>query len=149
MTKTPKPTIAIASDHGGFDLKSELISYFQENVTFIDEGCYSHDAVDYPDQALKVSTAIQENKAQLGIIICGTGIGISIAANKSKNIRAALCHNEYTAKMARQHNDANVLALGARVIGSELAKAIVSTFLANDFEGGRHQKRVEKINSIN
>ena len=103
------------------------------------------ESVDYPDIAKEVTKKIVDNEAQFGILICGTGIGISIAANKVEGIRAALCHNEFTAKLSRQHNNANIIALGARVIGDELGKACVDVFLNTEFEGGRHANRVSKI----
>ena len=138
--------IALGCDHGGYELKQEVIKHLQERgIEFKDFGCDSTESVDYPVYAKKVAQAIVDGTCDKGILICGTGIGISIVANKIKGIRAALCHNEYTAKQARLHNDANILALGARVIGDELGKAIVKTFLNTEFEGGRHARRVSKI----
>ncbi len=141
--------IYIGSDHGGFQLKKEVIEYIKtelkENVE--DLGCYSEASVDYPDYAEKVCKKVLSEKA-IGIVICGTGIGISIAANKIDGIRCALCSDEYSARMTRKHNDANVLALGGRVIGPEIAKAVVKSFLENGFDGGRHAQRVEKIKAL-
>ncbi len=140
--------VYIGSDHGGFELKEILIKHLTaKGVSLQDKGCFSTESVDYPDIAQDLCKSVMNDKA-LGILICGTGIGISIAANKVEGIRCALSHNEYTAKMARLHNDANVLALGGRVIGSELAKSIVDIFLETNFESGRHLKRVEKISLI-
>ncbi len=138
--------IFIGSDHGGFDLKNEIIDFLKNELKeeVKDLGCYSKDSVDYPDIAKNVCDEVLKNNA-IGILICGTGIGISIAANKITGIRCALCGNEYSAMMAKRHNNANVLALGGRVIGPELAKNIVKTFLQSEFEGGRHQKRIDKI----
>ncbi len=142
--------LAIGSDHAGFDLKKEIIAYLKEygNIEITDHGTYSEDSVDYPDLALKVAEAVASGQAERGIIICGTGIGISIAANKVPGIRAANCHDVYTAQMCREHNNANVLAFGSRVIDSDTAKAIVKTFLETEFAGGRHARRVEKITEI-
>jgi len=139
--------IFIGSDHGGFDLKTEIIDFLKNELKeeVKNMGCFSKDSVDYPDIAKIVCDEVLKNNS-IGILICGTGIGISIAANKIHGIRCALCSNEYSAMMAKKHNNANVLALGGRVIGIELAKNIVKTFLQNDFEGGRHQKRIDKIN---
>ena len=136
--------IIIGSDHGGFALKQQLIDYLtQKGVRFVDKGTFTEDSVDYPDIAQAVCDEIGDG--DLGVLICGTGIGISIAANKHAGIRAALCCTEYSAKMAREHNDANVLCLGGRVIGVETAKAILDEFLSSSFSGGRHLNRVSKI----
>lgn len=139
--------IYIACDHAGFELKQYLIEKFSaSNINFIDLGCdNSQDSVDYPDYAKKLSQEISEN--DLGILICGSGIGISIAANRFKHIRAALCHNEESAQLSRRHNNANVLALGARLIDSEDAIKITESFLNTEFEAGRHSKRVEKLSA--
>lgn len=139
--------IAIASDHAGFRLKNILLKHFAEHE-FIDVGTYSEDSCDYPDYALLAGEKVISREAEAGIVICGTGIGISIAANKVKGIRAALCFNEFMAEMSRKHNDANVLALGARVIGDDLAIRIADVWLKTPFEGGRHEKRVLKIGKI-
>lgn len=138
--------IFIGSDHGGFELKEILKQELEKlGKRFEDCGCFNKDSVDYPDIAQATCKKVLEDPKNLGILICGTGIGISIAANKVKGIRAGLCHNEYTAEMTRRHNNANVLCLGGRVIGDEVAKGILRTFLAHEFEGGRHKKRVEKL----
>lgn len=141
--------IFIGSDHGGFELKNELVSYLEKDLklSFKDMGCFSKDSVDYPDIASVVANEVLKEKS-LGILICGTGIGISVAANKIDGIRCALCGNEYSATMARRHNDANILALGGRTTGPELAKAILKAFLEGEFDGGRHQKRVDKIMAL-
>lgn len=141
--------IAIGCDHGGFELKEHIIKHLEDKgVEFKDYGTYSEDSVDYPDYAKKVCTAIIEGEADKGILICGTGIGISIAANKHKGIRAALCSDVYSTKMTRMHNDANVICLGGRVTGRELAFMIVDTWLDTEFEGGRHAMRIAKIHDI-
>lgn len=141
--------IAIGSDHGGYELKNHVIKHLEENgIEFKDCGCFSEGSVDYPDIAEAVCSEILEGRAERGILICGTGIGISIAANKIKGIRAALCSDVYSAKMCRQHNNANVICLGGRVTGRELAFMIIDTYLNEDFEGGRHQKRIDKIHSL-
>jgi len=136
--------LVFGSDHGGLLLKQELVAYAtQKGIDFQDVGTFSEESVDYPDIAKNVCKSLKEG--DLGVLVCGTGIGISIAANKIKGIRAALCHNEYCASMAREHNDANVLCLGGRVIGVETAKAILNAFLESEFSGGRHAVRVAKI----
>lgn len=139
--------IAIACDHGGFDLKQEIILKLKEdNIDYIDFGCYSKESVDYPAYAKLVGEAILSGKCDKGILICGTGIGISIAANKIKGIRAALCSDCYTAEVTREHNDSNVLCLGGRVIGVEVAKKIVEIFLSTEFSNEeRHIKRINQI----
>lgn len=141
--------IAIGSDHGGYDLKTAIIKYLGEKGYEVkDFGCYSKESVDYPDIAAALCPSVVSKEAEFGILICGTGIGISIAANKHKGIRAALCTNEYTAEKTRQHNDANILCLGGRVVGEDLAKSIVDAFLRSDFEGGRHSNRINKISDL-
>jgi len=138
--------IAIAGDHGGFKLKSEIIKHLEsKGFEYKDLGTYNEDSVDYPDYGQAVGKAVASGEFDRGIIICGTGIGISIAANKIPGIRAALCGDCFSAKASREHNDANVLALGERVIGVELAKMITDIWLETKFAGGRHEKRVEKI----
>lgn len=140
--------VAIGNDHAGVVLKEEIVSFLKnEGYEIINCGTDSFDSVDYPDIAEKVAKEVLEKKIP-GILICGTGIGISMAANKIPGIRAALCNDLFTARMTRKHNDANILALGARVIGPGLAIEIVREFLNTDFEGGRHLLRVEKITSI-
>lgn len=142
-------TIAIGSDHGGFHLKEEIKTLLQEkNLPYRDFGTHSTDSVDYPDIAKQVAAAITGGECDRGILICGTGIGISIAANKIKGIRAALCHDVFSAQMSREHNDANILAMGERVIGPGLARAIVEKWLTTEFSGGRHTGRVCKISQI-
>jgi ribose 5-phosphate isomerase B len=142
--------IAIGSDHGGYELKQKFIEELknQYQVEVIDCGCDSTDSVDYPDYGRKVGETVVSGQADRGIVICGTGIGISISANKVPGVRAALCTNEYMAMMTRKHNNANVLALGARVVGDELAKDILRVWLTTEFEGGRHQRRLDKISGI-
>ena len=138
--------IAIGNDHAGVEFKNKIMQELRsKGYEVVNVGTDTQDSVDYPDVAKEVSEKVINGEVNFGILICGTGIGISIAAKKIKRIRAALCHNEYTAKQARLHNDANILALGARVIGDELGKAIVKTFLNTEFEGGRHARRVSKI----
>ncbi len=142
--------LALASDHGGFRLKAEIIDFLKDNqIEYEDMGTYSEDPVDYPDFSLKVAEAVAQGLFDLGIICCGTGIGVSIAANKVPGVRAALCHDTFSARMAREHNNANVLTMGQRVIGPGLAIEIVSTFLKAGFlKEGRHGRRVEKITEI-
>lgn len=141
--------IAIGSDHGGFLLKQEIIKHLEEKgIAYKDFGTYTQDSCDYPIYGEAVGRAVVSGECDRGIIICGTGIGISISANKVKGVRAALCGDCYSAEYTRRHNDANVLALGARVVGSGLALKIVDTFLENEFEGGRHEKRVSLISEI-
>ncbi len=139
-------TILIASDHAGFDLKKFLIEELERiGFCLIDLGCNSSsDSVDYPDFAQKLSKKLSP-QGQFGILICGSGIGISIAANRSKHVRAALCYNTKLAKMARAHNDANVLCIGSRFIKPNIALAVTKTFLKTEFESGRHARRVEKL----
>lgn len=139
--------IAIACDHGGYELKQEIIKYLDEKkIAYQDFGCFSKEAVDYPCYAKKVGRAIIEGSCDKGILICGTGIGISIAANKMTGIRAALCSDCFSAEATRLHNDANVLALGGRVIGAGLAIKIVDTFLNTPFsKEDRHKKRINMM----
>lgn len=141
--------IGIGSDHGGFELKEEIKSYLTgEGIEFVDYGTNSSDSVDYPDYGKSVAEAVVAKEVDRGIVICGTGIGISIAANKVKGIRCALCTDTYSARMSREHNNANMLSLGARVLGVGLALEIVSVWLKGEFEGGRHELRVNKISDI-
>ncbi|MDU3804722.1 MAG: ribose 5-phosphate isomerase B [Finegoldia magna] len=138
--------VAIAADHGGFELKDSMVEYIKSlGNEVVDLGTNSADSVDYPDYAKKVCEEIQQGNSDFGILICGTGIGMSLAANKFEGIRAACVSDVYSAKMSRNHNNANVLCIGARVIGDEVAKLIIKTFLENEFEAGRHQRRVDKI----
>lgn len=141
--------IAIGSDHGGVDLKEEIINFLkQENYDIKDFGTNSNKSCDYPDYALPVAEAIAAKEFDFGILICGTGIGISIAANKVPGVRAALCSDTFSAHATREHNNANILALGARTTGPGLALDIVKTFLNAKFEGDRHQVRIDKITAI-
>jgi ribose 5-phosphate isomerase B len=142
----PERTIAIAADHAGVELKSKLKEYLeQDGIRVIDLGTEGSASVDYPDIANRLAAAVTGAEAQQGIVICGTGIGVSMAANRHAGVRAAVCHDITSARLARQHNDANVLALGARLIGSEVAKDCVATFIKTEFEGGRHAGRVKKL----
>ena len=141
--------IAIGSDHGGFELKQFVMKHLDElGLAYRDYGTYSADSCDYPVYGEAVARAVASGEAEKGIVICGTGIGISIAANKVKGIRAALCGDCYSAEYTRRHNDANILAMGARVTGSGLALKIVDTFLNTAFEGGRHAKRIALIAAL-
>jgi ribose 5-phosphate isomerase B len=142
----PAETIAIAADHAGFDLKSTLVDELRKGgANVIDLGTHSTDSVDYPDFADAVAKAIAAGQAARGVLVCGTGIGISIAANRHKGIRAALCRDSTDARLAREHNDANVLVLGGRTTGVETARDCLKSFLSTPFAGGRHQRRVEKM----
>ena len=141
--------VAIGSDHAGFDYKEAIKKHLEDKgFQIIDKGTYSKESVDYPVFGEAVGKAVSSGEADMGIVICGTGIGISISANKVPGVRAALCTNEYMARMARKHNNANVLALGARVLGIDLALGIVDQFFSTDFEGGRHERRVNLIMNI-
>jgi ribose 5-phosphate isomerase B len=140
-----KPLIAIASDHAGFGLKEAVKAAFPD-IEWLDLGTNSETSCNYADYGHAMGEAIASGRAARGVIICGTGIGISLAANRHREIRAALCANSTMARLARQHNDANVLALGARIIGTETAFDCVRAFLNTEFEGGRHQARVDGIN---
>lgn len=141
--------LAIGCDHGGYKLKEEIIAHLSKNgVEFKDFGTFDESSVDYPDIASAVCKSIISGECVNGILVCGTGIGISIAANKHKGIRAAVCSDEFSAKFTRLHNDANVLCLGGRVVGPGLACELVDIFLNTEFEGGRHAVRVGKIHDI-
>lgn len=141
-----KETIAIACDHAGIEMKSAIGARLKEmGCEVLDLGTNSPCSVDYPDFAEAVSDALKDGKASRGVIVCGTGIGISIAANRHRHVRAALCHSETDARFARAHNDANVLALGARTTGIEVALDCLTAFMNTPFEGGRHQRRVNKF----
>ena len=142
--------IAIGSDHGGYDLKMEIVKYLSsQGLEYKDFGsCDGKSSVDYPDYGKTVAEAVAGGEFERGIIICGTGLGISITANKVPGIRAALCTDSYMAKMSREHNDANILALGGRVVGPGLALDIVETWLNTSFAGGRHKIRVDKISEV-
>lgn len=138
--------ISIASDHKGYDLKSELVEHLtSKGHKIYDLGTNSDDSVDYPDYAHKVSEHLEDESSKFGILICGSGIGMSIAANRHSHVRAALCHNEKLAELARAHNNANILVLGAKNLSLETAKSMADTFLKTTFEGGRHIKRLSKI----
>lgn len=138
--------IAIGSDHAGFELKEVLISYLKtKNVEVVDKGCYSLERADYPDAAHAVATAVTNKEVNFGILMCGSGNGINMSANKHNGIRAALCWNSEISALARQHNDANILTLPARYISIEEAKKCVDAFLTEQFEGGRHADRIKKI----
>jgi len=139
----------IGTDHAGFEVKPFVIEYLQKKgIEVEDLGTYSSESVDYPDYAHKVAEAVLANPGTMGILICGTGIGMSLAANKHKGIRAALCHDHYTASMSRRHNNANILCFGARIVGKGEIESILEGWLNSEFEGGRHQRRVEKIDNF-
>lgn len=140
--------IAVGSDHAGYGLKLEIIKFLEKKYEVRDFGTYDCHSTDYPDFGLAVAEAVRTGECEKGIVICGTGLGVSIAANKVPGIRAALCTNSLMARLSREHNDANVLALGARIIGVELALDIVETWLEAKFLGGRHKRRVDKISAI-
>ena len=141
--------IAIGSDHGGYALKEHIKAYLtSKGLTCLDVGCESLESCDYPIYGKAVGEAVASGKCEKGIVICTTGIGISISANKVKGIRAALCADSFTAEMTRHHNDANVLALGAGIVGPNLADRIVDVFLSTEFEGGRHERRVNLMMDI-
>ena len=141
--------IAIGCDHGGYLLKQDILIWMEENdIDYEDFGCYSRDSVDYPVYGEKVARAVASGACDKGIVICTTGIGISIAANKVKGIRCAHCADPLSAEMTRRHNDANVLALGAGIVGPNLAKRMVEVFLNTEFEGGRHARRVAQLDAI-
>ena len=139
--------IALGADHGGFALKEQIKKHLaaKGGYELEDCGCFDETSVDYPDYGAAVARKVVQGQADKGIIVCGTGIGISIAANKIKGIRAALCGDVYSAKLSRMHNDANILALGQRVVGPGLALEILDAWLTAEFEGGRHQKRLDKL----
>jgi ribose 5-phosphate isomerase B len=142
----PENTIALAADHAGYELKNALKAAIEERgLKVLDLGAHDSGSVDYPDMAGALAAALGDGRAFRGVLICGTGIGISIAANRHRHVRAALCHDVTTAKLARQHNDANVLAMGSRVVGPNVARDCLEAFLDTPFEGGRHQRRVDKL----
>ncbi|WP_238906077.1 ribose 5-phosphate isomerase B [Clostridium sp. YIM B02506] len=141
--------IAIGCDHGGYNLKGEIINYLEsKSIEYKDYGTFTKESCDYPDYALNVAEAVVSKEYDFGILICGTGIGISIAANKVPGVRAALCSDTFSAHATREHNNANILALGERVVGPGLAIDIVDTFLNSKFQGDRHQNRIDKITKI-
>jgi ribose 5-phosphate isomerase B len=139
-------TVAIAADHGGFELKNMLAPELRAlGFGVLDLGTMNGDAVDYPDMAENLAAAMREGRAQRGVLVCGTGIGMSIAINRHRELRGAVVHDALTARLARQHNDANVLVLGGRILGPELAKDCLKTFFTTGFDGGRHARRVAKL----
>jgi len=141
--------IALASDHAGFQLKEEIKAFLTaKDKKFHDFGTYNEDPVDYPDLAYQAAAAVHKGDFEMGILVCGTGIGVAITANKVRGIRAAPCSDSFSARCARAHNDANILTLGARVIKKETALEIVEIFLQTSFEGGRHLRRLEKIQNV-
>lgn len=141
--------IAVGSDHGGYALKEEIKKWLQDKGYEVqDFGTHSLDSCDYPDIAQKVARAVAQGQYEKGIIICGTGIGVAIAANKVRGVRAALCHDTFSAKASREHNDANILTMGERVIGKGLALEVLEAWLGASFAGGRHQRRVDLIGAI-
>jgi ribose 5-phosphate isomerase B len=142
----PGLKLALGSDHAGFELKQSIAQYLREkNIQFEDFGAHSSDRVDYPDYAVKVARAVAAGKFTAGILICGTGIGMSIVANKIRGIRAALCTSEYMAEYSRRHNDANILCLGGRILSPEEARRITEAWLTSPFEAGRHAQRLRKM----
>ena len=141
--------IALASDHGGFDLKQHIIGYLEANgIDYRDFGCYDTNSCDYPDFAAPAARAVATGECERGIVICTTGIGISIAANKIHGVRCALCNDPLSAELTRRHNNANMLALGGGFTGPALAERIVEVFLNTEFEGGRHERRVNKVMAL-
>jgi ribose 5-phosphate isomerase B len=142
--------LAIGADHGGYILKKEIVDFLSKigNIEVTDYGTSGPEPVDYPDYGRKVSEAVSNGAVDRGILICGTGIGMSIVANRFPHVRAALCHDNFTTRMSRLHNDANVLVMGERVIGRGVALDIVKTWLETEFEGSRHQRRLDKIRDI-
>lgn len=141
--------VALGCDHGGYTLKTPIRQYLaSKGISCHDVGTDSEDSVDYPVYGMKVAQLVSSGECQRGILICGSGIGMSIVANRRPGIRAALCHDSYTARLSRQHNDANVLVLGARVIGPGLALDIVKTWFEAEFEGGRHKRRIDLIDEL-
>ena len=141
--------IGLACDHGGFELKEELKTFLKSlGIELIDMGTFNEDSVDYPDFGVLVAEKVSRGELEKGILICGTGIGMSIVANKFPRIRAALVNDLYSSRCSREHNDANILIIGGRIIGKELAKEIVKVWLETPFAGGRHQRRLEKIEAL-
>jgi ribose 5-phosphate isomerase B len=142
-------TIAIGCDHAGVELKKEILSLLHDlHIECVDYGTHTSESVDYPDFGEQVSDAVSSGRIEKGILICGTGIGMSIVANKFHGVRASLCNELFTAKMSRLHNDANILVLGGRIVGRDLAREIVKTWVTTPFEGERHSKRLKKITLI-
>lgn len=144
-----KGSIALASDHGGYELKEDIKEYLaQEGYQVQDLGPASQESVDYPLFGSKIAELVSRGKVERGVLICGTGIGMTIVANKYPNVCAALCHDQYTAFMSRRHNDANILVLGGRILGKGLAREVVKIWLETEFEGGRHSRRLEQIKDL-
>jgi len=143
--------LAIGADHGGYVLKNEIVEFLKKigTIEVIDHGTSGPESVDYPDYGRKVSEAVSNGSADRGILICGTGIGMSIVANRFPKVRAALCHDNFTARMSRLHNDANILVMGERVIGRGVALDMVKAWLETEFEGSRHARRLQKIEELN
>ncbi len=141
--------LVLGSDHGGYELKNAIMKHLDEiGREYIDVGCYSTDSVDYPEIAEKLCEKITSGEAELGILCCGTGIGMSMAANKVRGIRAACCSDTFSARLTRNHNNANVLCLGGRVVGAGLGIDLVDNFINAEFEGGRHQRRIDMVMAI-
>ncbi len=141
--------VGIGCDHAGLEMKEEMLALLKDlGIEYKDFGTFSEQSVDYPDFGLRVSEAVSKGEVNRGILICGTGIGMSIVANKFNGVRAALCHEPYSARMSRLHNDSNILVLGGRVTGKGLAREIATVWLTTEFEGKRHQKRLDKIKEI-
>ena len=146
MSRLSTKSIALASDHAGFILKKKILLYLKKlKIKTFDLGTFSEDRVDYPDNAKKLSLFLKKKKSLTGILICGSGIGVSIAANRFKGIRAAICNDKKSAFLARKHNNANILCMGARLINLKNAQKVVNIFISTSFEGGRHLKRVKKL----
>ncbi len=144
-----KLKIALACDHGGFALKGVLMEHLKErDMEYVDFGCFSAESCDYPEFSEKAARAVASGECRFGVVVCTTGIGVSICANKVRGVRCALCHEPWSAQMTRRHNDANMLALGAGVTGPKLAVDILDAFLGASFEGGRHQRRVDQMMAI-
>ena len=141
--------IAVAADHGAFELKESIKKHLEEKgIEYEDFGCYSKESVDYPRFAYKAARAVADKKCDFGVICCTTGLGVSMAANKVKGIRAAVCTNEMLAEMTRRHNNANVICMGQNVVSFELADRLVDIFISTEFEGGRHERRVNEIEDL-
>ena len=141
--------LALGCDHGGYPLMKEVIKYLEDNkIAFKNFGTYSEASVDYPEYAKKVAHAVAEGECEKGILICGTGIGIGIAASKVKGTRVCTCSDVYSAELSKRHNNSNILTMGARVVGVDLAKMIATYWLSAEFEGGRHQRRIDMITAI-
>lgn len=146
MSRLSTKSIALASDHAGFILKEKILFYLKKlKIKTFDLGTFSEDRVDYPDNAKKLALFLKKKKSLTGILICGSGIGVSIAANRFKGIRAAICNDKKSAFLARKHNNANILCMGARLINLKNAQKVVNIFISTSFEGGRHLKRVKKL----